>query len=225
MRSLKCFGWKIAESKCSCQRHASSHSAHACTRRARRGMSSPVHRSWPSQMPKYCHVASTRSLRHRGFLMSFVGGAALWATGCGTVGGCCLNHAMIRGCCAGMILPLSSGGMTGAGAGAGAGTGGGAGTGALALALALLLRWVGAGEPSRPLTRFVTPASPCSSFTYACLVLVFSCSFVFFFYVVVLPFLCSFVCLFVFSSLSCACFLFVWWLFPLVLLPVPASPC
>ena len=48
-----------------------------------------------------------------------------------------------------------------------------------ALALALLLRWVGAGEPSRPLTRVVTPASLCFSIAYACPVLVFSRSFYF----------------------------------------------
>ena len=53
------------------------------------------------------------------------------------------------------------------------------GGGASALALALLLRWVGAGEPSRPLTRVVTPASLCFSVTYACPVLVFSRSFYF----------------------------------------------
>ena len=104
---------------------------------------------------------------------------------------------------------------------------------ALALALALLLRWVGAGEPSRPLTRFVTPASPCYSFTYACLVLAFSCSFVFFYTSAFrLFFVCLFVCLFflpyrvlascLFGSVgasACSCFslltLLVTGLFPL----------
>ena len=103
-----------------------------------------------------------------------------------------------------VTLPTTrpEGGKEGAGAGAGAGAGvwvgagagAGAGALALALALALLLRWVGAGEPSRPLTRFVTPASLCYSITYARLVVVFSCSF----YFLSTPSFCLFfVCLFV----------------------------
>ena len=107
--------------------------------------------------------------------------------------------------------------------------GGDGGRGALALALALLLRWVGAGEPSRPLTRFVTPASPCYSFTYACLVLVFSCSFVFFSTsAFCLFFVCLFLCLFFLpyrvlaSCLFGGCFC---WCFCLFLLLLVDSPC
>ena len=100
---------------------------------------------------------------------------------------------------------------------------------ALSLALALLLCWVGVGEPSRPLTRFLTPASPCYSFTYACLVLVFSCSFVFFSAsAFCLFFVCLFVCLFFLpypvlaSCLFGGCFR---WCFCLFLLLLVDSPC
>ena len=180
-----------------------------------------------------------------------VGARAVAGAGVGAVAGAGAGAGAWAGAEAGAVAGAGAGaevGAGGAGAGAGAVAGAGAGAGAwavagagalggvravagaLALALALLLRWVGAGEPSRPLTRSVTPASPCYSFTYACLVPVFSCSFVFFFYTSAfcLFFVCLFVCLFFLpyrvlaSCLFGGCFRRCFCLFLLLLID---SPC
>ena len=156
------------------------------------------------------------------------GAGAAAGAGAGAVAGA--EAGVGAGAVAGAVAGAGAGAVAGAVAVAGAGAGAEAGAGgALALALALLLRWVGAGELSSPLTRFVTPASPCYSFTYACLVLLFSCSFVFFsMSAFCLFFLCLFVCLFFLpyrvlaSCLFGGCFR---WCLCLFLLLLVDSPC